>query len=222
MLLLVSALAARAADIQYSGPSLKLATAGATNAAPATGDTNSPVAQIQGHLEKVRTTIEASVKEMQEAVASSPSQHAAKVSNLANQIRDLAAKDLGDESAVVKGADALMAKMRNSVAQARAKSSDPSVRSRDLYGEVLLRLEAELGKLIDAKASVQRIRFELLAQADALASDADAIGFAEDSNQAILASTAFRKCLGEVVEFTRRLELLIHQVGHKPKEVAAS
>jgi hypothetical protein len=115
-----------------------------------------------------------------------------------------------------------MAKMRNSVAQARAKSSDPSVRSRDLYGEVLLRLEAELGKLIDAKASVQRIRFELMAQADALASDADAIGFAEDSNQAILASTAFRKCLGEVVEFTRRLELLIHQVGHKPKEVAAS
>lgn len=188
---------------------------------PATDDTNSPVAQIRADLEKVKRKIDASVKDMEQAVASTATEHADRVSRLATQIREIATKDIGDDGRLIKGAEALLGKMRESVAEARAKASAPNIRKRDMYAKVLRRLETELHKLEEARASVERIRSELIAQADALSGDAEAIGFAAHANDIITASEGFRNTLSEVVEWTRHLELLIHQVGES-KIVAAS
>lgn len=184
-----------------------------TTASSTAPKTNSPVAQIQRELEQIKAQVEASVKQLQAAVASNSAQRAERVSKLAAEIRDLGTKDLGDESKILKGADALIAKMRASVAKARALSTDPKIEARDAYAAVLLRLEPELAKLIDAKSSVAKIRAELFRQAESLQANADAIAFADDADQDIVASATFRRALSDVVEFARRLELLINQVG---------
>jgi|GEM_PF-2546213 len=73
--------------------------------AASAGATNSPLATIQRDLQNVRSRIDATVKQIQTAVASNPRTHANKVLELANQIRDVASKDLADDAQIVKGAE---------------------------------------------------------------------------------------------------------------------
>lgn len=178
-------------------------------------DTNSPVSQIAGDLQRLKHRIETAVDAMTNAVASTPALQAAKVSKLADEITELGTKDLGEQGQIVKQADALIAKFNESVAMARKSSSDPNVTpsARAIYGEVGPRIEGELAKLIDAKSTVARIRTELLRQAEGLRQSADAIGFAEHCNQLVLASEAFRNTLTEVTKFTEKISMLIQSVG---------
>lgn len=204
---------AQAAPDKPPGPDGTLIAA-STNAAPAM-DTNSPVSSIAADLQRIKARIEGAVSSMSNARASTPALQAAKVTKLADEITELGNKDLGDDGEIVKQAESLIAKFNESVAKARKGSSDPNIgpSARAIYGEVGPRIEAELGKLIDAKSTVTRIRMELLRQAEGLRQSADAIGFAEHCDQLVLASQAFRDTLTEVTKFTERISLLIQSVG---------
>lgn len=206
-----SALAGQAEDDKAT----MATTEGTANvASPGVGETNSVVTQIHSDLEQVKLKINGAVAAMQEAANSSAKQHATAVSNLATEIRELANTQLSDNADMMQKSAALLAKMQDATAKARALSKDPAVKSRDIYAEVLVQLEAEVSQLIDARAMVKDIRRDILAQADRLADEADAIGFAENAHQAIIASTAFRSTLSEVVAFTKRLEVTINQMGN--------
>lgn len=181
----------------------------------ASQDTNSPVSQIQTNLDTIKAQIAASVKRIQEAVTSTPAQQAQKVSALAAEIRNLATKDLADDSQIVKGADALIEKMKGQVSHARAASSDPKIGAREIYAAVLTKLEPELGRLVDSRAAVTRVRAALVEKADALDASATAIGFAADADQAIVAAIAFRDTLSDAVAFARKIEMLIDDMGKK-------
>ncbi len=187
---------------------------GDISAAPAL-DTNSPVASIAADLQRLKARIDGAVAAMTNAVASSPALHAAKVTKLADEITELATKDLGDEGQIVRQATALVAKFNDSVAKARKGSSDPNAgpSTREIYGQLLPGLEGELGKLIDAKSTVARIRSELLRQAEGLRQSAEAIGFAEHCGTLVIASQAFRATLTEVTKFTEQIALMIQSVG---------
>lgn len=221
-LIILTAGSASGGEITLAGPALTIATTGAPSNTTevVTAETNSALAKIQADLNGVQAKIASAVEEMRTAIASTPAQHAVAVSNLANQIRMLATNDLGDASAMMRGVEALQAKMQATAAKARAMSTDPAVSARETYGAVLLRTEAELGRLIDAKGQVAKIRFELLARAASLEADALAIGFAADADQAIIASTAFRKALSEAVAFSQRLERFINSLGTKGATIA--
>lgn len=215
-LLFAAPAAARAGEVRLTMPVPGIVAAGLTNnTAPAEG-TNSAVLKLQCHLDQIKARIEAAVAQAQAAVASKPSEHAATVTKLANQIREVGTKELGDESPIMKQTDSLIAKMKDSVSRARALSSESKAGSREIYAAVLLKLEPELSRLIDAKSSVARIRAELLNQADALTASSEAIGFAEDADQAIIASTAIRTVLSDVVAFTRQLETMINELADPP------
>lgn len=177
--------------------------------------TNSPVASIAAELRRLQARIEASAAAMSNAVASSPAQQADKVRALADDISHLATNDLGDDGKILTEAQRLIERFNESVAKARRAASDPNLApgAREIYAGLLTGLEAELGKLIDAKAASIRIRGELLRQAEGLRQSADAIGFAEHCNQLVLASQAFRATLGEVAKFTERIAQLIQAVG---------
>lgn len=179
-------------------------------------DTNSPVSAIAADLERIKARIETAVSSMSNAVASTPALQAAKVTKLADEITELGTKDLGDQGAIVKQADNLIAKFNESVAKAHSGSDDPNIgpKARAIYGEVGPRIEAELAKLIDARSTVTRIRTELLRQAEGLRQSADAIGFAEHANQLMIASQAFRDTLSEVNKFAEKISSLIQSVGN--------
>jgi hypothetical protein len=187
---------------------------GSTNTATV-AITNSPAASLAADLKRLKVRIDSAVAAMTNAVNSSPAVQAAKVTKLADEITELGTKDLGDEGQLAKQAEALIAKFNESVAKARKGCTDPSLgpSAREIYGRLLPGLEAELGKLIDGKSTVARIRSELLRQAEGLRQSADAIGFAEHCDQLQLASQAFRATLAEVTKFTEKIASLIQSVG---------
>ena len=141
------------------------------------GATNSVVAAIAADLQRVKARIDGAVIAMSNSVAANPKDHSAKVLKLADEIAALGTNNLGDASQLMKQAEALVKKYGDSVAKARKGASDPggTPAVRDIYGQLLPGLELELGRLIDAKATVARIRMELLRQAEGLRQSADAI-----------------------------------------------
>ena len=177
---------------------------------------NTPVAQIQASMDKIKKELVVAVKQMEAAVHSNPQQQVDKVTNLAKQLRELATNDLGDSSEIVKNADALVAKMKSQLLHARASASDPNVGAREIYLAVATKLEPEISKLIDARASVNQIRSELLRKADGLDQNAAAIGFAADADQTALAANAFSNVLTDIVKFTSQIEAMINNVTKVP------
>jgi uncharacterized phage infection (PIP) family protein YhgE len=171
--------------------------------------TNGITARIQADLDSVKNKINAAVKSLQDAVASNQAQRAMSVSNVAAQIRGLAASDLGDGSALVKETDKLITKMRSQINQGRMLAADPKEDARDSYAQGLLTLEPELSRLIDRRTSVARVRNELLRQASALESRAKAIAWLEDSDQMKVASKALEEALSEALAFAGRIDALI-------------
>jgi len=192
-------------------------TTASANTAPAS-ETNSAVASIAADLRRLKARIESSVVTMSNAVASTPALQVAKVKKLADEITELGTKDLGEDGAIAKQAESLIAKFNESVDKARKGCSDStlSAPARDIYGQIGPNLERELGKLIEAKSTVARIRMELLRQAEGLRQSADAIGFAEHAGELMLASQAFRATLTDVAKFTEKIALLIQSVGRSP------
>jgi len=185
-----------------------------TNAVPKGPATNSATAGIQADLDNVKSKIAAAVKQIQDAVASNEAQHARAVSNVAAQIRGLAATDLAENSPLSKQTDALVEKMRAQISRGRTLSVDPKEEGREIYSQVLLKLEPELAALIDKKSSLAAIRAELLRQANALESKARAIAFAEDADLSVLAAKAIGDVLDEVVRFAGRIDALINKMGN--------
>lgn len=203
------------ADGAPSPPEAPEVAAGSSAAASGAVATNGPVASIAAELRALQARIEASAAAMSNAVASTPAQQADKVRALADEISLLATNDLGDQGKIITEAQRLIDRFNESVAKARRAASDPNLApsAREIYAGLLTGLEAELGKLMDAKAASIRIRGELLRQAEGLRQSADAIGFAEHCNQLVLASQAFRATLSEVAKFTERIARLIQAVG---------
>jgi len=187
--------------------------------APSTIATNGITARMQADLDSVKTKINAAVKSLQEAAASNQAQRALSVSNVASQIRALAASDLGDGSALVKETDKLLAKMRTQINQGRMLSADPKEEARDSYAQGLLTLEPELSRLIDRRTSIARVRSELQRQAGALESRARAIAWLEDADQMKVASKALEEALSEALAFAGRIDALIGQ-GAKGQPLA--
>ena len=204
---------AQAAPDNPPGPDQPGITA-SSNAVPKGPATNSATAKIQADLDNVKSKIAAAVKQIQDAVASNEAQHARAVSNVAAQIRGLAATDLSENSPLVKETDKLVEKMRAQITRGRALSVDPQEQGREIYSQVLLKLEPELASLIDKKGSVAAIRAELVRQANALESKARAIAFAEDADLSMLASKALGDVLSEVIAFAGRIDALINKMGN--------
>jgi hypothetical protein len=175
--------------------------------------TNGITAKIQADLDNVKTKIDSAVKSLQEATAFNQGQRALSVSNVATQIRNLAANDLGDSSSLVKETDKLITKMKTQISQGRTLSADPKEDAREAYAQGLLTLEPELARLIDRRTSVARVRSELLRQAGALESRARAIAWLEDADQMRVASKALEDALSEALAFAGRIDALITQLG---------
>jgi polygalacturonase len=183
---------------------------------PADDANRTAVGQMQSGLDQIKQEIVAAVQQMQEANASTPAKQAEKVNNLAMQLRQLATNDLGETSQIVKNADALITKMKGQLSHARASASDPNVGAREIYLAVATKLEPELSKLIDARASVNQVRSELLRQAESLDQNAAAIGFAADADQTVLAANAFGALLTDIAQFTAKIEAMIDAVAKAP------
>src|SRR5438270_9482590 len=78
--------------------------------------TNSPVASIAADLQRLKLKIENAVLVVSNAVESTPAAQAARVRKLADEISSLASKDLSDEGEILKRADGLIGKFKESVA----------------------------------------------------------------------------------------------------------
>jgi hypothetical protein len=183
---------------------------------PGGNATNTPLAQIQGGLDKIKQEITAAVTEMAKANAATPAQQMQKVQQLAAQLRQLGTNELGDSSDLAANADRLIVKMKSELAQARERSSDPNVGARQIYRDVADKLEPQLSKLIDARSSLSEVRAQLLQKADLLDQDAAAIGFADAADQDIIAAQAFQKVLGDTAKFAEQIQKMIDNVTQIP------
>ena len=204
-----SVFGAQNATSGYLNKDFRSETAAESDASSMKNGTNGITARIQADLESVKSKINGAVKSLQEAVALNQAQRASSVSNVATQIRALASSDLGDGSALVKETDKLIGKMRAQISQGRMLSADPKEDARDSYAQGLLTLEPELGRLIDRRTSIARVRIELLRQAAALESRAKAIAWLEDADQMKVASKALEEALSEALAFAGRIDALI-------------
>jgi hypothetical protein len=192
-----------------------------TNGATALSSTNI-VETIHAELQIVNASIAAAVSQMKAAADGGPTEYAAAASNLAAEIRDLAADKLGDSGAMVSGANALIGKLQGQIAEARARSIDPAIGQHQAYAEILTHLEPGLADLLDAKASVVKVRAELLSQAKSLDGVSTVIGFAADCQVSLVAAQTFRRAISDAVSFSGRIEKLIAQVGQGSKQIVAN
>ena len=207
----------QAAAVNLAEPLLAALPGIGTNSVSPPLATNSFVAEIQASLKSMQEKMDTAREEMGRALTSKPAQYATVVSNTAVKVREFALKDLGDGSEILKRADELVSRLRDRVESTRttARGAGDAVDA-SLYAKVLSRLEPQLGQTIDAKATLVRMRAQLLKEAAALEAHGVAIACAEEAEALVSAAEAFKDVVREVGTFTVRLSDMIANLGQPP------
>ena len=152
------------------GPALAVGSPGSTNAEPGElADTNSTVAQIREQLRAVKAKVDEAVKQAKEALGSTPEKQEGKVRALAGQLREFAKNDVGEGSEICKNADLLIKAMEVDIRDGEQRATNSNLKSRaarEAIVQTVRDVKVDLEVLMDTRASADKTRVKLIAQAD--------------------------------------------------------
>jgi hypothetical protein len=199
------------------GPAFAAGSLGTTNVqAPEPEDTNSPVNQIREQLRAVKAKVDDAVKIAAAALNSTPEKQEANVRALAGQLRGFAKSDVGSDSEICKHADLLIKAMQQDILDGEKQAADGKLKSRaarESLVQTVRDVRVDLEVLRDTRASADKTRAKLLAQADELEDEAVAIAFAEHCIQHQHAAKAYEAAMQSVEKFADDLALIVGSVA---------